>query len=184
MSRAMASYGIEELEALFAIKGITDAELETLENELLHRSTTRAGSLLIRVRKKRKVKALVASANARLSAKRTAQVDLPGLDATILDADVPKPSNLHTTMQESILQSTFHAPKSSSASIESMTDEQVYRYLKVPPSAKWEQIEQSRREIVARSQPDRLEELTLEKRKSLREESRLANAAYMVLLTR
>lgn len=184
MSRPMASYGIEELEALFEIKGTTDAELEVLENELSHRSTTRAGSLLIKVRKRQKVKALVASANARLSAKHIAQVDPLGLDGTISEADAPNSSTLHTTMQESIRQSAFHAPKSASASTELMTDEQVYRYLKVPSSAGWEQVEQSRREIVARSQPDRLEGLTTEKRKSLQDEGRLANAAFMVLLRR
>jgi len=63
-----------------------------------------------------------------------------------------------------------------------MTEEQAYRYLKVQPSAGWEQVELARREVVARAQPDRLEGLAPEKRKLLQDEGRLANAAYKSLL--
>jgi hypothetical protein len=61
------------------------------------------------------------------------------------------------------------------------TADQAYRILKVNQSSAWESIEQSRRDLVSRSRPDRLAGLTPEKRALMQAESRLVNTAYRFL---
>jgi DnaJ-domain-containing protein 1 len=63
-----------------------------------------------------------------------------------------------------------------------MSKEQAFKILKVSPATSWEQIEQSRRELVARAQPDKLAGLSAEKRRALQDECRQVNAAYKSLL--
>jgi DnaJ-domain-containing protein 1 len=66
--------------------------------------------------------------------------------------------------------------------IPAMTLEDALKVLKVTTSTPWESIETSRRQAVERARPDRLASLSKEKRSAVKEEARVANAAYLVLL--
>jgi hypothetical protein len=63
-----------------------------------------------------------------------------------------------------------------------MSVEQAYRILKVTSAASWDAVEFSRRQLVARAQPDRVAGLEPAKRKGLQDEARVANIAYKTLL--
>jgi DnaJ-domain-containing protein 1 len=63
-----------------------------------------------------------------------------------------------------------------------MTLEDALKVLKITTSTPWECIETSRRQAVERARPDRLASLSKEKRSVVKEEARVANAAYLVLL--
>jgi DnaJ-domain-containing protein 1 len=63
-----------------------------------------------------------------------------------------------------------------------MTLEDALKVLKVTTSAPWESIETSRRQAVERAHRDRLDSLSKEKRSAVKEDARVANAAYRVLL--
>jgi hypothetical protein len=59
---------------------------------------------------------------------------------------------------------------------------EAYKVLKVPMDSTWEAIENSRRQMVQRSSPANLAQMTEEKRAPILAEARLANAAYAVIL--
>ena len=65
---------------------------------------------------------------------------------------------------------------------EPMPTEEACRILRVPLDADWETIEKSRREIVQKSHPDRLNFLSPEKWKAVLENARRANDATQALL--
>lgn len=65
-----------------------------------------------------------------------------------------------------------------------MSLEQAYRVLKATSTSSWDAIEFSRRQLVARAQPDKVAKLEPVKRKALIKEAREANIAYKVLLAR
>jgi len=184
MNRPLERLGIQELEACARVRDVSDAQLGVLESELLHRSSSRAEALLNDVRDARKFKQTAVQIRAKAAERRSVQAELPGLAATVAPVATPTPA---LTVPR---QSTFPRPLSQPATTArvanipstQMTEEQAYRYLKVQPSAGWEQVELARREVVARAQPDRLEGLAPEKRKLLQDEGRLANAAYKSLL--
>jgi DnaJ-domain-containing protein 1 len=73
-------------------------------------------------------------------------------------------------------------PRPPAAPVSTMAPEQAFKILKVAPSATWEQIEHSRRDLVAKGQPDRLIGIPAEKRKAVQDECRQVNAAYKALL--
>jgi hypothetical protein len=63
-----------------------------------------------------------------------------------------------------------------------MSVEQAHRILKGTSASTWDAIEFSRRQLVARAQPDMVAKLEPAKRKALLAEAREANIAYKVLL--
>lgn len=63
-----------------------------------------------------------------------------------------------------------------------MSSEEACKVLRVAPGADWEMIEKARREIVQRSQPDKVRDLDPEKRKALIEHAHRVNEASRVLL--
>lgn len=202
MNRPLERCGIDELEARAGMKSNTESELEVLENELMHRTTSRAEKLLTAIRRALRSKQMVARVHTKLAANRLAQAELPGLAEAVAPVAAPKPAvsvpksvaplapnvNAHRFPLAQML-SAHPVPalakvQAPIAQLQRMPDEQAYKCLKVSPSAGWEQVEQARREIVARAQPDRLQGLSPEKRKALQDEGRLANAAYKSLLQR
>jgi hypothetical protein len=62
-----------------------------------------------------------------------------------------------------------------------LTTDEAYKELKVQPSASWEHIEQSRRQIVQKGSPALTRSLTAEQRERLDEAARRANAAFRLL---
>lgn len=63
-----------------------------------------------------------------------------------------------------------------------MALEQAYRVLKVTAASTWEQVEASRRDLVARAQPDKVAKLAPDKRRQLQDEARQVNQAYQRLM--
>lgn len=182
MTRLLERSGIEELEVLFAKKGVTVDELFALAEELSFRSTSRAEKLLSQVVESLRLKQLFARAKVVVDEKRKRATDAQGsLD---LDGAQGAPASIHRQLPQ-----TPTLEKTASKSVDTviptqpnLSTEQAYKLLKVPMLASWEQIELSRRELVARAQPDRLVGLTPDKRKALQEDCRMVNAAYCVLL--
>ena len=182
MTRPLERLGIAELEELFKNPKITADELKTLEGELECRSTARAENLLSEVKKSVKVKEIIAKARTRVAQKQLIQLELPSVADFELSSNAPAPST-QVTYQPKVVTSTPAPQKSPSVNADpAMTKEQAFKILKVSPTTSWEQIEQSRRELVARAQPDMLAVLAPEIRKALQDECRLVNAAYKSLL--
>jgi hypothetical protein len=183
MNRPLQRCGIQELEAHARVRDVSDAQLEVLESELLYRSSSRSDALLNDVRNARKFKETAVQICTKAAEKLSAQEKLRGIlgAKSEMHAAESKPG---LPAQVVPVKLPLMTDKASVSPWPKMTAEHAYQFLKVPPSAGWEQVESSRREIVARAQPDRLEGLSPEKRKVLQEESRLANAAYKSLLQR
>ncbi|AXC13822.1 hypothetical protein ACPOL_4550 [Acidisarcina polymorpha] len=156
MSRPLIQKRIDELEAMFdAEKGDPDA-LRLLENELAFRSVPRATTLL------NKVKRVLAG-------------------GTVAEA---KQDELFAHRPPVAVQVPLMPikPTSSPKPVISMTIDEALKVLKVTASTGWEAVEQSRRDAVERARPDRLTSLSETKRRTLREDARSANAAYLVML--
>jgi DnaJ-domain-containing protein 1 len=157
MNRPLIQRRIDELEAMFeAEQGDPDA-LRLLEAELAFRSVPRAATLL------NKVKRVIGGGTV-----------LPSPRQDIL-FDHKRPVASQIPLLEET-QSTHGPP------IPTMTLEDALKVLKVTTSTPWESIETSRRQAVERARPDRLASLSKEKRSAVKEEARVANAAYLVLL--
>lgn len=202
MNRPLERCGIDELEARARKKGVPETELRVLESELTHRSSSRAEKLLADVRQSLRSTQMFDKVHTKSAENTSEQAELPGFAPAVIPVIAPKPvlsapkpvtrtamtvnpSKPPTAqmLNEQAMQSQGKV-KGPMAPLQQMTNEQAYKCLKVSPSAGWEQIENARQEIVARSQPDRLEGLTPERCKSLQDGSRLANAAYKALLQR
>ncbi len=181
MNRPLERLGIEELEVLATKSGVVTDELFILAEELSFRSTSRAQKLLSEVVKSLRMKGVVGRAGIRSTEKqpRLAQtqgsLDLGGTPTAPAIARQPLVGAAPTDNQVSIRTVDASSPSN-------LTAEQAYKLLKVPMLASWEQIEQSRRELVARAEPDRLAGLAPEKRRALQDECRMINSAYRVLL--
>lgn len=182
MTRPLERLGIDALEAHFGRAAITEDELLNLKEELEIRTTQRAKGLLEKVverlSKMQNVKAAPSKPLVSVPALKTngnIPVEVPVFVAT------PTPARaIRAGLTEApVALDTQGSPKSA---IPVMTQEQALRVLKVQATASWEQIEKSRRELVARAQPDRLVGLAAEKRKALQYECRQVNAAYKTLL--
>ncbi len=157
MSRPLIQKRIDELEAMFdAEKGDPDA-LRLLENELAFRSVPRATTLL------NKVKRVLAGGTVASEAKQDELFAHRAPGAVQVPLMPVKPTS---------------SPKP----VISMTIDEALKVLKVTASTGWEAVEQSRRDAVERARPDRLTSLSEAKRRTLREDARSANAAYLVML--
>jgi len=185
MTRPLERLGIDALEAQFGRAAATDDELLDLKEELEIRTTQRAKGLLNKVverlSKMQNVKAAPSKSRASAPALKThgnIPVPVPVFVA---------PPTLAITVQAA--SQTTPVALDSGSSLNSallgtsvvMSHEQALRVLKVPVTASWEQIEKSRRDLVARAQPDRLIGLAAEKRKALQNECRQVNTAYKAL---
>ena len=58
---------------------------------------------------------------------------------------------------------------------------EAYKLLKATPSSTWESIEQTRREVVQRSHPERVTLLSPERRSEVLSAAKRTNDAYIVL---
>jgi hypothetical protein len=199
--RPFISKRIDEMEQMFKSSGTELLTLRALENELVHRSTPRAVSLLKTVRKYLSLPQFIGSAiDTNLfdpqSLTTKAAIPVSPQRAEPLPATTLKPPQAPQAV--SVTKSTFHPlrlvsrgePLPFPASVEPrldvgdaiMSPEEASKVLQVTLGADWETIERSRREIVQKSHPDKIRSLPPERRKGLIEQARRANEAVQVLL--
>ena len=191
MTRPLERLGIDALEALAAPPGISSDDRKSIADELGHRSTLRARSLLDKVNLKLKLfggatpTATRDLAGTSLQTQNGMEFDVPVFAPTELPKRPTKPLPVAVAaLPISVVHPTFAAtstlapePVSSTMSVE-----QAHRLLKATSASSWDAIELSRRQLVARAQPDKVTNLEPVKRKALQDEAREANIAYKVLL--
>lgn len=182
MTRPMERLGIAELEELFQRQSTTFEELKTLEGELVCRSTNRAVNLLAEVRKRVKVDEIIAESKTRDAEKQLVQLELPSVADFELSSSAPAPSAQVASRPADVTPTPSPQSSPSVSTVPVMSKEQAFKILKASPATSWEQIEQSRRGLVARAQPDKLAGLPADKRRALQDECRQVNAAYKTLL--
>jgi len=183
MTRPLERLGIDALEAQFGRADATDDYLLDLKEELEIRTTQRAKGLLNKVleqlSKMQKVNA--ASSMPPAPAPKT-QGNIP-VPVPVFVASPTLANTVRTASQATPVAldsgSSLNSALPGTSAV--MSHEQALRILKVPVTASWEQIEKSRRNLVARAQPDRLIGLAAEKRKALQDECRQVNTAYKAL---
>ena len=194
MTRPLARLGIDELEALFETSKHDLPALKRLIGELAFRNVPRATALLD---KAQRVFKFIESHRGRQvpeAHSTEAPKDLAGTPTpiqngfefdvpTFIPAELPKrsakPSQVTVAQPIPVVLPTFTEPEQVPAT---MPLEQAYRVLKATPASSWDAIEFSRRQVVARAQPDKVAKLEPVKRKALLDEAREANIAYKVLL--
>jgi DnaJ-domain-containing protein 1 len=103
------------------------------------------------------------------------ELEIPRFTSNLISQEPQVTVFVPTTKQK------IYASDASGVSVVDISVEQAYRILKVSLTASWETIEASRRNLVGRSQPDKVAGMTPDKRKVLYDECRAVNAAYRVL---
>lgn len=199
MTRSLAREGVDELEALFEKSKSDLPALKNLINELTYRNTPRAAALL---NKAQQVMKFVENHRKKVASTTAASVDTRDLIGTptpsqggfefevpvfvpaVISMRQPTPAAPVITQPLSVVLPALAVPltkESEPAPIE-ISVEQAYRILKVTPATSWDAIEFSRRQLVARAQPDRVAKLEPAKRQALQDEARIVNIAYKTLL--
>jgi hypothetical protein len=184
MTRPLARLGIDELEALFETGKHDLPALKRLIDELTYRNVPRAIALLDKTQKVLKfVEAHRKESVSGTAPARGAQ-DLAGSTSPTqngFEFDVPifAPTKLPRRPPNIARIEAISSPEPIPIT---MSAEQAYRILKATSATSWDAIEFSRRQLVARAQPDRVAKLESAKRKALLDEAREANIAYKVLL--
>ena len=190
MNRPLERLGIDALESLAEPPGISVKDMTAIADELAHRSTLRASVLLGKVQLKLKASASSKPTNIRDLAGTPTPTqngfafEVPVFNPVELPKRQPKP--LQTMVAQPVpvvlpVIAVANAKSPEPAPIE-MSIEQAYSVLKVAPASSWDVVEASRRELVARAQPDRVAGMELAKRKSIQDEARAVNIAYKTLL--
>jgi hypothetical protein len=192
-NRPYINLGIERLEQIFKDSGIDSQTLKTLENELVHRSTTRAVQLLAAVRKRIALpQAVGAKPNLSLFGElvplpppaRARELPFPPVvksEPVLINkpevlsgpAPAPRPVQVPPSPDPKV------AVDAETAS--PMSPEEASKVLHVSVGASWDVVEQARREIVQRSRPDHLRSLSPESRHAQIGLARRANAAAKAL---
>jgi hypothetical protein len=199
--RPFISKRIDEMEQMFKSSGKELLTLKALENELVHRSTPRAVSLLRTVRKNLSLPQFTGSArDTNLFDPNTlnTKVDnpqppkraepVPGLKLGPSQAPQPvsvtKPIIAPPCLASRGEPLPFPSPAEPRLEVGEaiMSPEEASKVLQVTLGADWETIEKSRREIVEKSHPAKVRSLSPERRRGLIEHARRANEAIQVLL--
>ena len=188
MTRPLERLGIDTLEALAAPPGISLKDLMSIADELAHRSTLRASILLDKVKLKlRSFGNTAPTATRDLAGTLTPiqngfEFEVPLFPTTELLKRPPKPTQVAAAQSVPVVLPTLAPASAPEPAPITMSVEQAYRVLKATSASTWDAIEFSRRQLVARAQPDRVTKLEPVKRKALLQEAREANTAYKVLL--
>lgn len=199
MTRQLAREGVGELESLFEKSKSDLSVLKNLIGELAYRNTPRATALL---EKAQRVLKSVEDHRKTVASTTASPVDTRDLIGTptptqvgfvfevpvFVPAEIPrrqlKPAAPVGTQPVPVTLPVLAVPLAKEPEpvpIE-MSVEQAYRILKVTSAASWDAVEFSRRQLIARAQPDRVAGLEPAKRKALQYEARVANIAYKTLL--
>jgi DnaJ-domain-containing protein 1 len=193
MPRALMRHSIVELEKLFSSSQGDVGTLQSLADELKHRNVPRAVALLEKVQ--RTLPSPVSSMSAASSSVFKAAAPAPAQGA--LWSDEPKPARktrpttpggpakapasplaVRPTNAPALL---TIAAKPAEAALP-MSAEEAYKVLKATPGTSWEEIEQTRRQLVQQAHPDRVVELSPERRVQAQQDAKRANSAYTVLI--
>ncbi|SPY07722.1 Uncharacterised protein [Oligella urethralis] len=160
--RVLLQKSIVELEKLFIDSQNDQVILSQLENELKYRKTSRASKLLKRVETAQKTS----------ESQSTTEITSPESPNVLV-----RPSTETRTSKLRVKQ----PPSSSVRPI--FTLEESYQVLGVVSASSWEVIEQARRDIVERSRPDLIAELSEQQKERVRVDAYRANQAYAILVS-
>jgi hypothetical protein len=199
--RPFISKRIDELEQMFKSSGTDLLTLNALENELVHRSTPRAVSLLKTVRKNLSLPQFIDSVKdtnlfdlqsitTKVAGPALAQRVEPVPRLTLKTPQAPPPVSVTKPAIPPLRLISrgepfpFPAPAGPRLEVGDaiMSSEEASKVLHVNLGADWETIEKSRREIVQKSHPDKVRMLPPERRRAIIEHARRANNAALVLL--
>jgi hypothetical protein len=182
MPRPLMQHGVGQLEEMFA-KGRADPTvLKQLENELQYRQVPRAIALLSEVQAAIRGSS-PAPPPATIPTAPTTRPLFPPVPQPEFVARPVSPPNPPTpatikARPPSITPLPEEPPPQPSVAI---PVDDAYKLLKATRSSTWESIEQTRREVVQQSHPDRVRLLTAERRSQVLSDAKRANDAYMVL---
>lgn len=200
MKRPLARLGIDELEAQFETSKHDLPTVKRLIGELAYRKVPRATTLLDKAQKilrsvESKRKESVTGALPPRDTRDLAGTPTPTQSGFEFEVPVFASMELNnrplkaTTVAAALQPVPVVLPIFLAASASapepvaiSMSVEQAYRVLKATSASSWDAIEFSRRQVVARAQPDTAATLEPSKRQALLDEACEANIAYKVLL--
>ncbi len=181
MPRPLMQHGIGQLEELFA-KGKTDPSvLNQLESELRYRQVPRAVTLLSQVQ------TAMYGSSATRPPPTTASVPttrplfpaVPGTEPVVAQGS-PSRTVETTTAHEASAPVTAARSEPTPRPAVTMPVPEAYKLLKATPSSTWETIEQTRREVVQRSHPERVTLLSPERRSEVLSAAKRTNDAYIL----
>lgn len=179
MPRPLMQHGVGQLEALFASSKVNLKVLKQLEHELQFRQVPRALALL------EQVQAAIPTAGSAPAPTETGAVPVKQPDLWTQTPTVQTTTTPPTSVQRPSGQPTTPASHLATAITPrpgpTMTFEDACKVLKVSPTSPWQVVEQSRRQLVQLSHPERVRSLTLEQREQVRTEAQRVNRAYAVL---
>jgi len=197
MSRPLLSLGISQLEARFMSSTEDLTQLEILLAELLFRSTPKATALRSKVKKAIAVlngddlfepaKPTVPSQEAdklpTIDANTTTSESLGTVSSATNETPI-LPLQLKPISKPAITQMTtsttnFFVDLTSPTELELG---QACAFFKIKLNERWEVIEQLRQDVVCRSSPNAMIDLSEKEKSARRLEAKLANAAYLVIL--
>ncbi len=185
MPRPLMQLGVGQLEELFAKSKADSKVLKQLEHELQYRQVPRAVALLAEVQ-------------AAMYGARDAGAPVPAATPAVPPSPLPRQPGLWeqppaTPVPTLVAAKPAHAPAPTAAptpvgtgnqvprAIQAMTIEDACKVLKTTPSATWESIEQTRRQLVQQSHPERVASMSPAGREQAQSNARLVNAAYATL---
>jgi hypothetical protein len=198
MTRPLARLGVDALEALFETSKHDLPALKRLIGELTHRNVPRAIALVVKAQKmlmfleSHRAELAPGAFTAEFATRDLAGTPMPaqnGFDFVIpkftpTDLSKRQPNQMPSGegLQPRLVVMPVIAAAASEPEPIMMSIEHAYRILKTSSASSWDAIELSRRQLVARAQPDLVAKLEPAKRKTLQDEARDANIAYKVLL--
>lgn len=186
MSRPLMQHGVGQLEEMFAKGGADPKVLKQLENELQYRQVPRAIALLA------EVQAAMYGATpasppgpapepppARPPAPQQPTLwERPAVLPTVVatpPALPPRPVTPSRPAENATAAKPDHSPS------QTMPLEDAYKLLKATAGSTWESIEQTRRQLVQQSHPDRLKSRSPDQRAQAIFVATQVNAAYSAL---
>ena len=182
MARPLMKYGIGQLEEMFS-RGKADPEvLKQLEYEPRHRKVSRAVTLLAEVQAAMYLAPPVGVPQP-LAALHPAPQQRP-----LWERPAAPPATLATQSEVSHRPETPSRSPVTPASVEpsnppalAMPLDSAYKLLKATVASTWESIEQTRRQIVQQTHPERLRSMSADRRTQALAEAKRINAAYAML---
>lgn len=179
MSRPLMQHGVGQLEALFASSKANLKMLKQLEQELKFRQVPRALALLEQVRT-----AIPAAGSAPATVEADTvpakQPELWTRPPAVQPTTPPPPSAQRPSAEPTVPVSRPDVAVTPRPG-PTMTFDDACKVLKVSTTSPWQVVEQTRRQLVQLSHPERVGSLTLERQEQVRTEAKRVNRAYAVL---
>jgi hypothetical protein len=186
MTRPLMQMGIGQLEELFAKSKADQKVLKQLEHELQYRQVPRAVALLPEVQAVMYGEAPSTRPPPAPTVPPTPTIPehQPELWARPTQQPVPAPvPALQVVQTQPAVRPPSVPPASKPAAppVVAMPVEDAYKVLKATSGSTWEAIEQTRRQLVEQSHPERLKAMAAERRSSALVEAKRVNTAYATL---